>query len=765
MAAQLTGEARGVIQNAFSIASERNHEYFGPEHVLFSMVVLGHDAIMGFPLEYGELVEEIETYFEKIPTIVGANVHPVETLDFKKMVEIAVSLTHSSGRTIVNSGDLLVAIYDIEGYANFFLNKNGINRADVIENATAFQRNNDFIANDGTADDAEVSEAPSQPTEPRSPKKKSVLAEYCIELVARAKDGKIDPVIGREKEIQRTIQILCRKKKNNPVHVGDPGVGKTAVTEGLALRIANGTVPSILKDFKIFSMDMGALLAGTKYRGDFEERLKKVLKELETIDKAILFIDEIHNLVGAGSTSGGNTMDASNILKPALSNGLRCVGSTTTDEFKKIFEKDGTLSRRFGKVDVGEPTEAETMEIIRGLKDSYEDFHHVIYPDEVLKSIVHLTSNYINDRKLPDKAIDVLDESGSLVHIRAVSAGIETAQCVSNEDIESIISSIAKIPEKTVAVDENAKLQGLADAIKLKVFGQDDAVEQMVRAIKRSRAGFRKKDKPIASMLFAGKTGTGKSHSIIKLSEELGIPLIRFDMSEYQEKHSVSRLIGAPAGYVGYEEGGLLVDAVRKQPHSILLLDEIEKAHHDIYNILLQMMDYATLTDNQGRKADFRNVIIIMTSNAGAASIGKPEIGFGNKIKNSEEVNKAVEKSFTPEFRNRLDMIVTFKDLDKPVIRDVVRAEVDEFRAMLTDKKVNIVISSAAIDWFVDNGYSEEFGARPIGRLVENKLKDFFVDAVLFGSLRDGGFAEIDVANNDIVVNIQNISLHNSISA
>jgi ATP-dependent Clp protease ATP-binding subunit ClpA len=573
----------------------------------------------------------------------------------------------------------------------------------------------------------------------------------------------VEENISSEEDFVYDLQI----DSDNHLYMTSNGIinHNTAITEGLAQRIAEGTVPEILENYKIYSLDMGGLLAGTKYRGDFEERVKKIVKEIENMERAIIFIDEIHNIVGAGSTGQG-TMDASNILKPSLQSGrLRMIGSTTYDEYKKVIEKDGALARRFQKIEISEPSEEETLEILNGLRDSYEAFHNVQYTQESLKSIAHLSHLYINDRHLPDKAIDVMDEIGSLLRMRNFKKDEDQPSLlVTESDVENVVSKIAKIPEKTVSVDETDKLASLAENLKKKVFGQDHAIDEIAQAIKRSRAGFRKADKPVANLLFAGKTGVGKTHVVNKLAEELGLSLHRFDMSEYQEKHAVAKLIGAPAGYVGFEEGGLLVDAIRKEPHSILLLDEIEKAHPDIYNILLQIMDYATATDNQGRKADFRNVIVIMTSNAGARNIGSKPVGFDSSARGGEAVTQAVEKAFTPEFRNRLDKVVTFNDLTHEVIRQVVEAEIEEFKVMLTEKGVNLTVTEPAIDWFAENGYSEEFGARPIARLVDEKIKDIFVDAVLFGDLKNGGNAKIDVENGDIKVVTLDLNLENAIA-
>ncbi|MDA8410879.1 MAG: AAA family ATPase, partial [Treponema sp.] len=694
-----------------------------------------------------------------------------------------------------------------------------------------------------------------------------------------AREGKLEPVIGREAEIERTVQVLCRRLKNNPIHVGDAGVGKTAITEGLAQRIVAGTVPPRLLGYTIYGLDMGALLAGTKFRGDFEERVKRVVDELLKKDKAILFIDEIHTIIGAGAVSGGS-MDASNLLKPALTSGkLRCIGSTTFDEYNKYFEKDRALSRRFQKIDIVEPTQAEALEILRGLRTKYEEYHKVHYSDEALDLAVTLSAQYITERRLPDKAIDVIDEAGAWARINAfkngeaerlaaeaeakkieddaakkaarkaesedalseaiataaaeVGASAERAEAssqgaegsagagpfekadridaqdamgkktkpdssglgaesragepgpgqkeggkdgqkegmkegmkdapkppeealldIGRKEIEIVVAKIARIPERSVSTSEKDKLASLDADLKHEVFGQDLAVDAVVKAVKRSRAGFRSPDKPVANFLFVGPTGVGKTELARQLAKSLGVSLHRFDMSEYQEKHTVSRLIGSPPGYVGYEEGGLLTDAIRKTPHAVVLLDEIEKAHPDVYNILLQIMDYATLTDNQGRKADFRNVVLIMTSNAGARDIGKSLIGFGERTLTDSALNEAVERAFTPEFRNRLDAVVHFENLPKTVIERIVEKAVDEFRTQLADKKVALVTTPALVSWIAEKGYSKEFGARNISRLVEDKIKTWFVDQVLFGKLTEGGTAIADIKDGEVSIEI-----------
>jgi ATP-dependent Clp protease ATP-binding subunit ClpA len=597
-------------------------------------------------------------------------------------------------------------------------------------------------------------------------------------------------VIGRELEIERTVQVLCRRLKNNPIHVGDAGVGKTAITEGLAQRIVAGKVPPKIRDYTIYSLDMGSIIAGTKFRGDFEERIKRVVDELLKKERVILFIDEIHTIVGAGAVSGGS-MDASNLLKPALTSGkLRCIGSTTYDEYNKFFDKDRALSRRFQKIDIVEPTVGEAIEILKGLKPKYEEYHNVVYSDEAIELSAKLSAQFITERRLPDKAIDVIDEAGAWARIRAYKAADEAADAkaktaelpsegteaaatesagavvkhtgdaasdtlaIGRPEIEIVVAKIARIPEKSVSQGERDRLATLEADLKANVFGQDTAIEAVAKAVKRGRAGFRAPDKPVANFLFVGPTGVGKTELARRLADTLGVALHRFDMSEYQEKHTVSRLIGSPPGYVGYEEGGLLTDAIRKTPHAVVLLDEIEKAHPDVYNILLSIMDYATLTDNQGRKADFRNVVLIMTSNAGAREIGKPMIGFGERAFTDAAIDDAVQKAFTPEFRNRLDAVVRFGRLPEPVIERIVGKALDDFRAQLADKKVTLEATDACIKRLAELGYSDEFGARNVNRVVEDKVKTWFVDEVLFGRLKDGGAAKADVKDGEIVIGV-----------
>ena len=580
--------------------------------------------------------------------------------------------------------------------------------------------------------------------------KSDPLSEYAVDLMAKARDGRVDPLIGRDKEVDRTIQVLCRRTKNNPLYVGDPGVGKTAIAEGLALRVVQGTVPDVLKSAVIYALDMGQLLAGTRYRGDFEERLKAVMKQVEQDDNAILFIDEIHTIIGAGATSGG-AMDASNLLKPALqTGGLRCIGSTTYKEFRSYFEKDRALARRFQKIDITEPSVPDSIRILHGLKQRYEEHHGVRFTSAALKQAVELSARYINDRKLPDKAIDVIDEAAAAQNLLPPS---RRRQVIGQKEIETTISSIARIPSKQVSRDDKSALKTLETDLQRMVFGQDQALSTLASAIKLSRAGLREPEKPIGNYLFSGPTGVGKTEAARQLSEILGVKLIRFDMSEYMERHTVSRLIGAPPGYVGFDQGGLLTDAVDQTPHAVLLLDEIEKAHPDLFNILLQVMDHGRLTDSNGKSVDFRNVILIMTTNAGAAEMAKQQIGFGRGQK-LEAGTEAIEKAFTPEFRNRLDAVIPFAPLETDVVRKVVDKFVMQLEVQLGDRQVDIVLDDPARDWLAARGYDKAYGARPLARLVQEKIKKPLADHLLFGELEQGGVVEVTVIDHDLVVTV-----------
>ncbi|MCL2196275.1 MAG: ATP-dependent Clp protease ATP-binding subunit ClpA [Treponema sp.] len=742
---RISGHVQAIIDAAYNEAKLRKHEYLTPEHILYA--ALAFDEVQGVLCSCGADLEQIksgmETFFEqKMPVSSG---EPTKTVGFHNIIERALIHCKTAQKEMIDVADILVSLYDEERcYSGYYLRKAGIKRLELLHVLSHSYGGDGFISSDKketTADD----DVDGQ----KKASKKAVLERYAIDLTALARDHKLEPVIGREEELARTVQVLCRRMKNNPIHVGDSGVGKTAITEGLAQRIIAGNVPPVLKDFSIYSLDMGALVAGTKYRGDFEERIKRVVEEMLKKEKAILFIDEIHTLVGAGAVSGG-ALDASNLLKSALTSGkLRCIGSTTHEEYNKFFEKDRALSRRFQKIDINEPTQEVAVDILMGVKSKYEDYHHVHYSDEVVQTAVRLSAQFITERRLPDKAIDVIDEAGAFARIEAYkSSTVQDAQIEQVEIalpvIEAVVSKIARIPQRTVGENEKDKLKDLETRLKERVFGQDDAVTAVVKAVKRSRAGFRSEGKPVANFLFAGPTGVGKTELARQLAEILGVAMIRFDMSEYQEKYTVSRLIGSSPGYVGYDEGGQLTEAVRKQPHAVVLLDEIEKAHQDIFNILLQIMDYATLTDSQGRKADFRNVILIMTSNAGAREIGKGLIGFGDRIQDDSAVNDAVEKLFTPEFRNRLDAVVRFGHLSRDIMLSIVQKELNAFTAQLAEKRVTLTITGSCVDHLAEEGYSKEFGARNAGRLIEEKIKSFFVDEVLFGRLSEGGSAVVD---------------------
>ncbi|MCL2006617.1 MAG: ATP-dependent Clp protease ATP-binding subunit ClpA [Treponema sp.] len=768
----ISGSVQSIINQAINEAKSRNHEFLTPEHVLYA--ALDFDEVQIILLACGadlnQIKQGMESFFDKkIPVKNGAE--PIQTVNFQSVIERAVITSQASQKGTLDASDILVSLFDEErNYCAYYLREAGVRRYDLLsvishgqEDEKGFYRDKHSKYEGEKDSEEDISEA-----NPRARvNKRNALEKFATELTSLARENRLEPVIGREIELDRTVQVLCRRLKNNPVHVGDSGVGKTAITEGLARRIATGDVPPTLKDFSIYSLDMGALVAGTKYRGDFEERIKKVVEEMLKKEKAILFIDEIHTIVGAGSASG-SALDASNLLKPALASGkLRCIGSTTHEEYGKFFEKDRALSRRFQKIDINEPSEADTVKILTGLKSKYEDYHHVQYSDEAVEGAVRLSAQYITERRLPDKAIDVIDEAGSYARIEAykkdggVSNSVQEASiekiekiCIDLPLIETVVSKIARIPERSVTENEKDRLRLLDERLKQRLFGQDEAVNAVIKAVKRSRAGFRDKNKPVANFLFVGPTGVGKTELARSLADILGVVMHRFDMSEYQEKHSVSRLVGAPPGYVGYEEGGLLTDAVRKHPHGVVLLDEIEKAHPDIYNMLLQIMDYATLTDNNGRKADFRNVVLIMTSNAGARDIGKSLIGFGERMEGDTAIDGAVERIFTPEFRNRLDAVVHFSHLSREIMTSIVNKELDFFKEQLLEKNVSLKISDDCLNQLAIDGYSRESGARNVGRLVEEKIKSFFVDEVLFGRLEHGGKAIADFKDGEYRIDI-----------
>jgi len=771
---QVDRELQQLLSAAYQEARRRRHEYLTPEHVLYAATFFDYpkDVLEACEIDPEDLREELESYLEEDVPRIEEEGDPSQSLGFQSVIERAVFHTEASSKGTVDIGDILVSIYDeSKSHGSFFLRRAGLERVDLLEVISHGPPvgSPDDEGAQGTDDEDEdysIEEEPDERVdaeegeEPRRgrKKKKRALDQFTVELVAASRSGELEPLIGRADILERTIQVLCRRMKNNPILIGEPGVGKTAIAHGLAEQIATGAVPDILKDHKLYALDMGAMIAGTRYRGDFEERMKAVMKELEKEPRVILFIDEIHTVVGAGAVSGG-AMDAGNMLKPALASGkIRCIGSTTFGEYKRFFERDRALARRFQRIDIDEPTHDETVAILKGLQALYEAHHNVTYTSEAIEAAVRLSAQYINERFLPDKAIDVIDEAGAYMrmrHFKTAEDGSEiesSAIEIAAADIEEVVSKIAKIPVRSVSTSERAHLKGLGERLKTRIFGQDEAVDAVVAAVKRSRAGFRNPDKPVANFLFVGPTGVGKTELARQLADALGVTLHRFDMSEYQEKHTVSRLIGSPPGYVGYEEGGLLTDAIRRTPHAVVLLDEIEKAHRDIFNVLLQVMDYATLTDNAGKKADFRNVVLIMTSNAGAREIGKPLIGFGDRNVTESAVHDAVNDMFSPEFRNRLDRIVLFGRLNDEIVREIVRKEIDLFAEQLSEREVTIDVSDRAITFLAEKGYSDEFGARNIARLVESELKERFVDMVLFGDLAEGGNAEIDVQNGEIVV-------------
>ncbi len=754
----LTRELQQTINRAINEAMQRRHEYVTLEHLLYALLdektgsavvrnCGGHIAALR-----GELKQFMAESLEALPA--GIEYRPDPTGVFERVVERAALQAQASGQATIDGGNMLAAMFqERHSHAVYLLEKQGISRLDVLS----------YIAHGISKLDADAEEAGDAPVAPgdeedEAPSARDPLAAFTVNLIERAAANKIDPLIGRDTEIKRTIQVLCRRRKNNPVYVGEPGVGKTAIAEGLALKIQCGEVPQALQDTEVYALDMGSLIAGTKYRGQFEQRLKAVIKALQEKPGVILFIDEIHTIVRAGAVEGG-AMDASNILKPALASGeLRCIGSTTYPEYKASFERDKALGRRFQKIDITEPNVADTRDILHGLKRYYEAHHGITYSDEAVDAAADLSAKHITDRFLPDKAIDVMDEAGAAVKL--LSEDERPSREITAHDIELVVASMAKIPARSVSGSDKERLQNLQRELQAVIYGQDHAIEQVVRAIKLSRSGLGTPTKPIGSFLFAGPTGVGKTELAKQLARVLGVNFLRFDMSEYMEKHTVSRLIGAPPGYVGFDQGGLLTDAITKTPYAVLVMDEIEKAHPDVFNILLQVMDHATLTDNNGKQADLRNVVVIMTTNAGAREMTNEEIGFApvqansSSSSNAGKARSAIERTFSPEFRNRLDGWIQFNQLTLADVERVVDKFIDELKAQLDDKQVILELTEAARSWLAQEGFDRLYGARPMACLIQQKVMEPLSEELLFGKLQDGGRAVVDVVQNDIVLDV-----------
>jgi ATP-dependent Clp protease ATP-binding subunit ClpA len=740
----ITKELQATLNLAFAEAKRRRHEFVSIEHLLFALLqdkdagpVIAHCGGDIARLKK-ELEEFFTTYLETLPQ--GKEHEPQQTLGFHRVLQRAVIHAQSAEKKEINGGNLLPAIFrEPDSYAAYLLEKHGITRFDLINYIS--HGVSKISTGEEWATSSEEEGAEERPRPLQSP-----LESFTVNLVQKAREGKIDPLIGREDEIERTIHVLCRRRKNNPIYVGDPGVGKTAIAEGLALKIHLGEVPEALKSAVVFALDMGAVLAGTKFRGDFEARLKGVLNALKKQSNAILFIDEIHTVVGAGATSGGS-LDASNILKPALASGdLRCIGSTTYHDYKSYFERDRALARRFQKIEISEPSLEDSYKILEGLKPHYEEHHGVRYTSTALRTAVQLSAKHINDRRLPDKAIDVIDEVGAATKLLPPE---KRKKSIGPKEIELMVAKMAKIPPRSVSASDKEQLQNLDRDLKLTVFGQDEAIDTLASTIKLSRSGLGHPEKPIGCFLFSGPTGVGKTEVAKQLARSLGVEFIRFDMSEYMEKHTVSRLIGAPPGYVGFDQGGLLTDAVNKNPYAVLLLDEIEKAHPDLFNILLQVMDHAALTDNNGKKADFRNIILIMTTNAGAREMSGAPLGFGQRS-NAGKGKEAIEKMFSPEFRNRLDATIFFNSLSLEIIERVVDKFITELDLQLNEKKVFLQLTPNARRWLAEKGYDPVFGARPMARLIQTEIKRVLADEILFGRLQNGGKVEVGESENKL---------------
>ncbi len=738
----LSKELEETLKRAFEQAKVRRHEFITLEHILFELTYDpdASDVLIGCGVDLDRLRDSIDNFMnENMPPIDSEYLpDPQYSAGSQFVLRLAAMHAESADKPEINGGNILVSMFRVdESHAVFLLNEQGVNRYDVVRyfshGRSQFERQERQTSIAKTDSEA-------------APEQKDPLSEYCTNLVQKASDGKLDPLIGRESEIDRTIHILARRRKNNPIFVGDAGVGKTAIAEGLALRIAEKKVPQALEETDIYALDMGSLTAGTRYRGDFEERLKAIIDSVKSDQKKVLFIDEIHTVIGAGAVSGG-TLDASNMLKPALANGeIRCIGTTTSKEYRSVFEKDHALARRFQKIDVYEPSQEECLKILQGLKKYYEEFHGVRYSTPSLRAAVDLSAKYMNDRRLPDKAIDLIDEAGADVKLRKYDS--DTKQ-VTVKDIEALVAKIAKIPTRTVKVDDRNRLMTLAGDLKKVIFGQDEAVDQLVTAIQMSRSGLSEPNKPVGNFMFAGPTGVGKTELAKQLAEALGIDFIRFDMSEYMEKHTVSRLIGSPPGYVGYDEGGQLTEAVHKSPHAVLLLDEIEKAHEDIYNVLLQVMDHATLTDSNGRKVDFRQIVLILTTNTGSRESNQRSVGFG-KEEYEDKSAQAIERYFSPEFRNRLNATLHFNSLGKKVVERIVDKMIGQLADRLKAKKVNLELSDEARTYIAQQGYNKQLGARPIQRLIDQEIAQKLSQEILFGKLASGGDVKILVKDDQI---------------
>jgi ATP-dependent Clp protease ATP-binding subunit ClpA len=741
-------ELSATLGFAVKEAKRRRHEYVSIEHILFAILndTTGIEIVENCGGDVDNLIDSLENFFEeKIERIPDGDDYVLQqTIGFQRVIQRAVNHARSAEKQEVAVADVLASIFlEKDSHAEYFLRHEGVTRLDVLNYISH------SIAKDPFTDDSGGLMRPGKEERDRR-QKSNPLELFTLNLIELAAEGKLDPLIGREAELERTMQVLCRRRKINPVFVGDPGVGKTAMAEGLAQKIQKGEVPDLLEDMEIFSLDLGGLLAGTKFRGDFEQRLKGVIAELQKKPKAILFIDEIHTIVGAGATSSGS-MDASNILKPVLASGeIRCIGSSTFEEFKNHFEKDRALSRRFEKIEIMEPPVSESIKILKGLRSRYEEHHGIAYTDAALKTAAELSTKYLRDRFLPDKAIDVIDEAGAFIRL----SGSTRRKKIHPADIEKIIAKMARVPTQSVSTSDRTKLETLEDGLKKVVFGQDGAISALVTSIKRSRAGLGSPERPVGCFLFTGPTGVGKTEVSLQVARILGVEFMRYDMSEYMEKHAVARLIGAPPGYIGFDQGGLLTDGIRKHPHSVLLMDEIEKAHPDLFNILLQVMDHATLTDNNGRKADFRNVILMMTSNAGSREMSAANIGFGQTHKDAQSKGKkAIEKLFSPEFRNRLDETITFNALDLDIMELIVDKFIAELNQQLAIKKVALTISPAVRTWLAKKGHDPTYGARPLARVIQNQIKDKLSDAILFGELQNGGLVSLDMTGDQLNFN------------